>query len=100
MPDRKKKGYWRTNDGRFLKPKDFEDDHLINTIGFIEKKAAGIALRLGTGMKKEEIIKRLYPMYDDLTKELNRRIGKAPSVDSKSMILQISDIKRKIRQEN
>jgi len=31
------KDYWITKDGRKLRPKDFEDKHLINTIKFIER---------------------------------------------------------------
>jgi hypothetical protein len=30
--------YWMTQDGRVLYPKDFEDQHLLNTIKFIEQR--------------------------------------------------------------
>lgn len=37
--------FWITKDGRRLRPKDFEDQHLLNTIAFLRRRAPIMQLK-------------------------------------------------------
>lgn len=71
---------WKTRDGRELEIKDMDNEHLINTIKYIERKNFVQIIPQGGGNCAEdiwydEIEIDLKPIYNEMVRELNKRSG-------------------------
>ena len=67
---------WVTKDGRQLKPQDFETEHLVHTIQFLERRCTQTKLNLGLeGVSPQEMATEIFPIYKKLKEELEIRLG-------------------------
>jgi hypothetical protein len=71
------KATWKTRNGVVLKIVDMEDSHLVNTVNFLRRNASNLEGDL------DDNLKRLYPAYGGMLKELaNRGIKLKPQTPS------------------
>lgn len=62
---------WVTSDGRRLQPKDMDEEHLRNTISFLQRT---IVHRLGTTPYLDTLESRFQAMFEMLKEARNREI--------------------------
>lgn len=72
-PDEK----WQTSDGRVMLVKDMESKHIMNSMRVLENRVAGMKQRLSIpNVQPAAIAEEMFPVYENMKKELERRIKK------------------------
>lgn len=77
---------WVAADGRQLRPQDFDTEHLVHTIQFLERRCAQTKINLALeDVSVQDMASEIFPIYDKLKEELEVRLGKRKREQKKTV---------------